>query len=152
MNEILENANLIFPVLAAISAWIISFIISLSLRRKLDSNLAGRNEKIAATYHKVVAVRREDANEMSMQGNPTYEYGRNYFAHYDYEVNGKRYKFHLVSKKFPTPKITLLYRENPKKVFWMHEIRKPFWVRPLRFILWILPFAVALLTVWILLE
>lgn len=152
MNEILENASLIFPVLAAILVWIISFIISLRIKQKLDSKLTGRNEKITASYHKVSAVRREDAKEMSMQGNPIYEYGRNYFAHYDYEVNGKRYKYHLISRKFPTPKITLLYKDDPKKVFWMHDIPKPFWARPLRVLIPIMPFAAAVLTVWILLE
>ena len=152
MNEIIENAGLILSVIAAIAIGIISFIVSLKLGKRLDAGLAERNDKIADSYHKVTAVRREGAGEMNMQGNPTYEYGRNYFAHYDYEVNGKRYKFHLISKKFPTANITLLYKNDPKKAFWMHEIPVPSWVRPLRFVLRILPFAAALLTVWILLE
>lgn len=149
-TELAENRHVVIPVLVGIAAGIIVFIFSLKLRRRLDAFVKRRENERVMSSNTVKAVRIESSAEMEMQGNPIYEYGRRYFAHYKYEVDGKTYKYHAISHAFPTETITLAYRSNPKKAVWVHEIPKPLWYRPAALLLRLSPFAAALLAVFLL--
>lgn len=149
MNEVIENAALIIPVAAAIIAGILVFIFSLKASKKFNAKIASREQDIIASSKKVKAYRRDSVGEIRNQGNPTYEYGRRYDSHYTYEVDGKTYKYHMVTRKFPSEQITLLYRNNPKKVIWMHNIPKPAWAWCVPVLLRVLPFVAAVAAFWV---
>lgn len=149
-TELAENRHVVIPVLVGIAAGIIVFIFSLKLRKRLDAFMKSREDKRVASSSIVKAVRIESVTEMEMRGNPIYKYGRRYFAHYKYEVDGKTYKYHAISHTFPTETITLAYRGNPKKAVWVYEIPKPLWYRLSALLLWLSPFAAALLAVFLL--
>ena len=101
-----------------------SFIISMKIIRKMSYALQGQKKTDAAKKKGYVIpdARLVESRKKYEGMEKRYKAGQHYYGTYEYELDGKVYRYHTYFKhKIPPKTLTLYYKNNPQKPFCMEE-------------------------------
>ncbi len=101
-----------------------SFIISMKIIKKIGYVLQGQKKTDEAKKkgHVIPNAKLVQSRKKYESMEKRYKAGQHYYGTYEYEIDGKVYRYHTYFKhKIPPKTLTLYYKNNPQKPFCTEE-------------------------------